>query len=69
MSGGGAARTPIRYCPAADAPPAGLTRYAVPAGAVDSHAHVIGRPPAHAFVENRSCTTPAPPAPVHLAMR
>ncbi|MCJ2006080.1 GntR family transcriptional regulator, partial [Methylobacterium sp. J-092] len=37
---------PIRDCPAPDPPPAGPTRYAVPAGAVDSHAHVIGRPPA-----------------------
>ncbi|MCJ2042146.1 amidohydrolase family protein [Methylobacterium sp. J-059] len=60
--------TPIRDCPAPDPHPAGPTRYAVPAGAVDSHAHVIGRPPAHPFVENRSYTPPAAPAQAYLAM-
>ncbi|MCJ2109612.1 amidohydrolase family protein [Methylobacterium sp. E-041] len=59
---------PIRDCPAPDPHPAGPTRYAVPAGAVDSHAHVIGRPPAHPFVENRSYTPPAAPAQAYLAM-
>ncbi|TXN66582.1 amidohydrolase family protein [Methylobacterium sp. WL6] len=60
--------TPIRDCPAPDPHPAGPTRYAVPAGAVDSHAHVIGRPPAHPFVANRSYTPPAAPAQAYLAM-
>ena len=60
--------TPIRDCPAPDPTPSGPTRYAVPAGAVDTHAHVIGRPPAYPFVENRSYTPPAAPAAAYRAM-
>ncbi|SEG79221.1 Predicted metal-dependent hydrolase, TIM-barrel fold [Bosea lathyri] len=37
-------------------------RFAVPKGAVDTHAHVIGQPPAHPFVAGRSYT-PAPATP------
>jgi predicted TIM-barrel fold metal-dependent hydrolase len=40
----------------------------VPAGAVDCHAHVIGRPPAHPFVANRSYTPPEATAERYLAM-
>lgn len=58
----------IRDCPAPDPRPAGPTRYAVPAGAVDTHAHVIGLPPAHPFVAQRSYTPPAAPAEAYLAM-
>ena len=60
--------TPIRDCPAPDPHPSGPTRYAVPAGAIDTHAHVIGLPPAYPFVENRSYTPPAAPADRYLAM-
>ncbi|WP_375456247.1 amidohydrolase family protein [uncultured Methylobacterium sp.] len=60
--------TPIRDCPAPDPRISGPTRYAVPAGAVDTHAHVIGLPPAYPFVENRSYTPPAAPADAYLAM-
>ena len=37
--------TEIRDCPAPDPHPEGPTRYVVPPGAVDTHAHVIGLPP------------------------
>jgi 2-pyrone-4,6-dicarboxylate lactonase len=60
--------TEIRDCPAPDPHPAGPTRYAVPPGAVDTHAHVIGLPPAHPFVADRSYTPPAAPAEAYLAM-
>lgn len=60
--------TPIRDCPAPDPHPSGPTRYAVPAGAVDTHAHVIGLPPAYPLVDNRSYTPPAAPAEAYLAM-
>jgi predicted TIM-barrel fold metal-dependent hydrolase len=60
--------TEIRHCPAPDPHPAGPTRYAVPPGAVDTHAHVIGLPPAYPFVANRSYTPPAAPAEAYLAM-
>lgn len=59
---------PIRDCPAPDPTPSGPTRYVVPAGAVDTHAHVIGPPPAYPFVETRSYTPPAAPADRYLAM-
>ncbi|MDP4024741.1 amidohydrolase family protein [Methylobacterium sp. NEAU 140] len=58
----------VRDCPAPDPHPAGPTRYAVPPGAVDTHAHVIGLPPDHPFVEDRSYTPPAAPAERYLAM-
>ncbi len=58
----------IRDCPAPDPHPGGPTRYAVPAGAVDTHAHVIGLPPAYPLVPDRSYTPPAAPAEAYLAM-
>ncbi len=58
----------IRDCPAPDPHPGGPTRYAVPPGAVDTHAHVIGLPPAYPFVSERSYTPPEAPAARYLAM-
>ncbi|MET0368183.1 MAG: amidohydrolase family protein [Methylobacterium sp.] len=58
----------IRDCPAPDPHPGGPTRYAVPPGAVDTHAHVIGLPPAYPFVAERSYTPPEAPAARYLAM-
>lgn len=58
----------IRDCPAPDPHPGGPTRYAVPPGAVDTHAHVIGLPPAYPLVAQRSYTPPAAPAERYLAM-
>lgn len=58
----------IRNCPAPDAHPGGPTRYAVPPGAVDTHAHVIGLPPAYPLAADRGYTPPAAPAERYLAM-
>ncbi|MFC6791214.1 amidohydrolase family protein [Methylobacterium komagatae] len=58
----------IRDCPAPDPHPGGPTRYAVPPGAVDTHAHVIGLPPAYPIVSERSYTPPEAPAERYLAM-
>jgi predicted TIM-barrel fold metal-dependent hydrolase len=58
----------IRDCPVPDPQPGGPTRYAVPPGAVDTHAHVIGLPPAYPFVAQRSYTPPAAPAARYLAV-
>jgi predicted TIM-barrel fold metal-dependent hydrolase len=58
----------IRDCPAPDPHPGGPTRYRVPEGAVDTHAHVIGLPPAYPLVAARSYTPPAAPADRYLAM-
>ena len=55
-------------CPPPHPHPHGPTRYAVPAGAVDCHAHVIGAPPAHPFVDARSYTPPAAPEAAYLDM-
>ena len=59
---------PAPPCPPPDPAPHGPTRYAVPPGAVDTHAHVIGAPPAHPFVEGRSYTPPeaTPTAYLHM---
>jgi 2-pyrone-4,6-dicarboxylate lactonase len=49
-------------CQGPDPEPRGPRRFRVPAGAVDTHAHVIGLPPDYPFVANRSYTPlPAPP--------
>ncbi|MCJ2013149.1 amidohydrolase family protein [Methylobacterium sp. J-076] len=58
----------IRDCPAPDPHPAGPTRFAVPPGAIDTHAHVIGLPPAYPLVAERSYTPPAAPAERYLGM-
>jgi predicted TIM-barrel fold metal-dependent hydrolase len=55
-------------CPPPDPDPHGPTRFAVPPGAVDTHAHVIGTPPDHLFVEARSYTPPGAPATAYLCM-
>lgn len=59
-------RAPV--CPGPAPHPHGPTRFVVPRGAVDTHAHVIGQPPAHPFVADRSYT-PEPATPEsYLAM-
>lgn len=55
-------------CPGPAPAPHGPTRYRVPAGAVDAHAHVIGLPPHHPFVEGRSYTPPEAKPEQYLAM-
>ena len=40
----------------------------MPAGAVDTHAHVIGLPPEYPFVEGRAYTPPAAPPAAYLDM-
>jgi predicted TIM-barrel fold metal-dependent hydrolase len=57
-----------RACPGPDPKPHGPTRFAVPAGAVDAHAHVIGLPPAYPFMPNRSYTPPEAPGEAYIAM-
>jgi 2-pyrone-4,6-dicarboxylate lactonase len=59
---------PIRACPGPDPNPRGPTRFRIPAGAVDTHAHVIGQPPEHPFVETRSYTPPPAAESAYLAM-
>ncbi len=55
-------------CPGPAPNPHGPTRYTVPPGAVDTHAHVIGLPPAYPFVDERAYTPPAAPPSAYLAM-
>ncbi len=55
-------------CAAPDPHPAGPTRYRVPAGAVDTHCHVIGLPPSYPFVGNRSYTPPQAPLENYISM-
>lgn len=55
-------------CPGPAPNPRRATRYAVPEGAVDTHAHVIGLPPEYPFVEGRAYTPPAAPPAAYLAM-
>ncbi len=55
-------------CLPPDADPRGPTRYAVPAGAVDTHAHVIGGPPDHPFTPARTFTPPPAPLATYLRM-
>ena len=57
--------------PACPSPAAGQfrpTRFAMPRGATDSHAHVIGLPPRYPFVGDRSYTPPEASAEAYLAM-
>ncbi|ACA15562.1 amidohydrolase 2 [Methylobacterium sp. 4-46] len=58
----------IRDCPGPDPHPRAARRFAVPAGATDTHAHVIGLPPAYPFVAARSYTPPAATPQAYLAM-
>jgi predicted TIM-barrel fold metal-dependent hydrolase len=55
-------------CPGPLAVQHGTTRFQVPRGAVDTHAHVIGLPPARPFVAARSYTPPEATAADYLAM-
>ena len=55
-------------CQGPAAPPRGATRFVVPAGAVDTHAHVIGLPPAYPLVPERRYTAPEASAAAYLAM-
>jgi 2-pyrone-4,6-dicarboxylate lactonase len=57
-----------RSCPGPDPAPHGAARFAVPPGAVDTHAHVIGVPPAHPFVPGRAYTPPEATAGAYLRM-
>jgi 2-pyrone-4,6-dicarboxylate lactonase len=54
-------------CPGPD-PAVRAPRFAVPAGATDTHAHVIGLPPDYPFVEERSYTPPRAGEQSYLAM-
>lgn len=60
--------TEIRDCPGPAPHPRGPTRFTVPPGAVDTHAHVIGLPPAYPFVPARSYTPPEATPDAYLAM-
>src|ERR1051325_9100435 len=55
-------------CPGPDPHPRRPKRFVVPAGGVDTHAHVIGLPPAYPLVADRSYTPPAAPPEAYLAM-
>ena len=55
-------------CPGPDPEPHGPTRFRIPRGAVDTHAHVIRLPPDHPFVDRRSYTPPPAPAGAYLRM-
>lgn len=55
-------------CPGPQPVQHGPTRFIVPEGAVDTHAHVIGLPPAYPFVAARSYTPPEAAAASYLAM-
>ncbi len=57
-----------RACPPPDPEPRGPSRYKVPAGAADTHAHVIGLPPRYPFVPDRSYTPPEATLESYLAM-
>jgi 2-pyrone-4,6-dicarboxylate lactonase len=48
----------LPVCPGPDPAPRSATRFAVPPGAIDTHAHVIGVPPAYPFVPRRLYTPP-----------
>lgn len=55
-------------CPGPASNPHPPTRFRVPAGAVDTHAHVIGAPPAYPLVGARSYTPPPASPESYLAM-
>jgi predicted TIM-barrel fold metal-dependent hydrolase len=62
------ATTPAPACPAPDPAPRGPKRFAVPSGAIDTHAHVIGLPPTYPFVATRSYTPPEATPEAYLRM-
>ena len=55
-------------CPGPQSSQHGPTRFEVPRGAVDTHAHVIGLPPQYPFMPGRSYTPPEATANSYLAM-
>lgn len=55
-------------CPGPDPQPRRPHSFAVPPGAVDTHAHVIGLPPDYPLVEGRSYTPPAATPDAYLHM-
>ncbi|MBV9219775.1 MAG: amidohydrolase family protein [Methylobacteriaceae bacterium] len=55
-------------CPEPDPTPRLPRGFAVPSGAVDAHAHVIGLPPAYPLAAARAYTAPPAPAERYLAM-
>ena len=55
-------------CPGPDPQPHGPRSFAVPPGAVDTHAHVIGLPPDYPLVAGRSYTPPAATPEAYLHM-
>jgi len=59
-------RAPL--CPGPDPNPRGPARYAVPPGAADCHAHIIGLPPRYPLVDTRSYTAPEASPEAYLAM-
>src|SRR5690606_30841078 len=61
-------KTSAPACPGPVPQQHGPTRYAVPPGAVDTHAHVIGLPPHYPFGEGGSSTRPEAPAERYLQM-
>ena len=60
--------TEPRACPGPVATQRRTTRFAIPPGTVDTHAHVIGLPPDYPFVAERSYTPPEATAASYLAM-
>ena len=60
--------TAAPLCPAPPGQQAPPTRFAMPAGAVDTHSHVIGAPPEFPLVSGRSYTPPPASAEAYLAM-
>lgn len=58
----------IPACPPPHPFPHGPTRFVMPAGAVDTHAHVIGSPPSHSLVAGRSYTPPPADEAAYLQM-
>ncbi len=59
-------RAPL--CSGPDPHPGPPTRFKVPPGAVDCHAHIIGLPPRYPLVETRSYTAPEASPQAYLAM-
>jgi 2-pyrone-4,6-dicarboxylate lactonase len=55
-------------CPGPDPAPRPPLTFAVPDGAIDVHAHVIGAPPEYPFVAERSYTPPPAPPSEYLRM-
>jgi len=64
----GADSGPPPDCPGPDPRPRGPSRFTVPRGAVDTHAHVIGLPPDYPMVATRSYTPPAATPESYLQM-